>query len=50
MKIRFQGYLNKALGEVANKRDQYSMIEYSLHSSSLVDMEKYFMLGEDSSS
>ncbi len=43
---RFQGYLNKALAEVANKKEQYSLIENSLQKLSPVDMAKYFMTEE----
>ncbi|WP_404840093.1 hypothetical protein [Aeromonas media] len=40
--IRFQGYLNKALGEVSNRREKYSLIENSLQKIVPVDMKEYF--------
>lgn len=46
-KIRFQGYLNKALGDVANKREKYSLIENSLQQFVPVDMKEYFKSEED---
>ncbi|MGP8291623.1 hypothetical protein ACT3OH_15270 [Vreelandella zhanjiangensis] len=41
-KVRFEGYLNKALGDVSNKREKYSLIEKSLQQFVPVDMNEYF--------
>lgn len=47
--IRFQGYLNKALRDVANRREKYSLIENSLRQFVSVDMKEYFKSEKDAS-